>query len=87
MYVSIGHESVVKASELILIMDFNTYADSELNQQWKLTPAAEDTQYDNESHKSVVITTTGLYFSPLSSATLQKRLKFTHQNKLNDIFG
>ncbi|MGN1387421.1 MAG: extracellular matrix regulator RemB [Bacillus sp. (in: firmicutes)] len=86
MYISIGHEAVIKASELVAIIDYDIYCVSELDRQMKLTPTADDIQCDEEARKSVVITTDQMYFSPLSAATLQKRLSFTHQNKLNGMF-
>lgn len=86
MYISIGHEAVIKASELVAIIDHDVYCNCELNKQMKLTPTADDIQCDEGARKSVVITTDQMYFSPLSAATLQKRLSYTHRNKLNGMF-
>ena len=61
MYISIGHEAVIKASELVAIIDHDVYCNCELNKQMKLTPTADD-------------------------ITLQKRLSYTHRNKLNGMF-
>lgn len=79
MYVSIGHETVIKASELVVILDYDGFYKNELNKELKLMTIANGRQGDQEDIKSVVIMTEQLYFSPLSSATLQKRLNHTHQ--------
>lgn len=79
MYISIGHEAVIKASELIVILKYEGLYSCALNKELKFMPDNHDIHSDKEDIKSIVITTEQLYFSPLSSATLQKRLNHTHQ--------
>ena len=85
MYISIGQEVVIKASEFIVILDYGSFYNSELNKELKLMPIVSDIQ-NQEDIKSVVVTTEQLYFSPLSSATLQKRLNYTHHNKHDYVY-
>ena len=86
MYISIGQEAIIKASELIVIVDYDGFYNSELNKELKFMHITNDIQSNQEDIKSVVVTTEQLYFSPLSSATLQKRLNYTHHNKHNYVY-
>ena len=86
MYISIGHEAVIKASGLIVILDYESFYNSKFNKELIYLPIANGIQGDQEDIKSVVVTTDQLYFSPLSSATLQKRLNDTHQIKHNYVY-
>lgn len=86
MYINIGQEAVIKASEFIAILDYDFFYNSELNKKLKFMPIANGMQSNQEDIKSVVVTTEQFYFSPLSSATLQKRLNYTHHNKYNYVY-
>lgn len=86
MYISIGHEMVIKASELIVILEYEGFCNCALNKELKFMLGNHDIHSDKEDIKSVIITTEQLYFSPLSSATLQKRLSHTQQSKYNHVY-
>jgi len=86
MYISIGGEIVIKASELVAILDFDVYCKSVRNKNFKPRTAEINIPSGQETYKSVVITTAQMYFSSLSSSTLQKRLDSTHINKHNYVY-
>lgn len=77
---------VIKASELIVILEYEGFCNCALNEELNIMPDNSGMHSDKEDIKSVVITTEQLYFSPLSSTTLQKRLNHTHQNKYNHVY-
>ena len=81
MYISIGFDIVIKISDIVVILDYEGFYSSELNKESKFVSIASDIQCRKEGIKSVVITVDQLYFSPLSSATLQKRLNLVYNTK------
>lgn len=75
MYIHLGGETVIRSRELVAILDLSGeksedaasfFADeSQLNAVQKI---------GEEESKSLVVTTTGYYLSPVSTATLKKRM-------------
>ncbi|CAG9622873.1 extracellular matrix regulator RemB [Sutcliffiella rhizosphaerae] len=73
MYLHIGEEVMVRASKVVAIFDRRL-----LQSEWENTlPSAAKKSIKNISKhdvKSVVITDEAIYFSPLASTTLKKRM-------------
>ncbi|WP_078378431.1 extracellular matrix regulator RemB [Sutcliffiella halmapala] len=81
MYLHIGEEVMVRASNIIAILDRRLLKS---NWQSNLPTAATNTIKNISKHdvKSVVITDEIIYFSPLASTTLKKRM----DTSLEEIF-
>jgi hypothetical protein len=78
MYVHLGGERIVRASELVAIFDVSIEQSSRISRQFT-TWAAKRKNVEvigEEEPKSIVVTTQKVYYSPISSSTLKKR---THQ--------
>jgi hypothetical protein len=77
MYIHLGGDKVIRSRELIAIFDISNDKPSQLprmllthdNQEKKVERIGE------EDAKSLVVTESRLYYSPISSATLKKRSK------------
>lgn len=73
MYLHIGEDILVKTDEVIAILDKNLLNSSPTMEEF-LQKKAEVTQnLAKGSIKSIVITNTVVYYSPLASATLKRR--------------
>lgn len=75
MYVNIGEDTIIHTREIIAFFDFNGLMTSEVNQ-----PIVKDIleQLDENAAsaiKSLVVTTNGLFLSPFSPATLNRRMQ------------
>ncbi|AST93938.1 extracellular matrix regulator RemB [Sutcliffiella cohnii] len=73
MYLHIGEEIMVRASEVVAIFDKRL-----LKTEWKETLTANSLEkiknISKNNIKSIVVTTEYIYLSPLASTTLKKRL-------------
>lgn len=76
MFLHIGESRIVFKNELIGIFNIKI-KDKEDNRQFLEFASNEDDykKIDSEESKSFVVTTNGVYFSPISSNTLAKREK------------
>jgi hypothetical protein len=78
MYVHIGSEYSLSDRFIIGIFDMDTISPKQTDMIHFLAKAEEDgkAEYISEDiPKSVIVTVDRVYFSPISSATLQKRIK------------
>ncbi|REK53522.1 MAG: DUF370 domain-containing protein [Thermobacillus sp.] len=78
MYVHLGGERIVRASELVAIFDVSIEQSSRISRQFTACASKRKNVevIGEEEPKSIVITTRKVYYSPISSSTLKKR---THQ--------
>jgi hypothetical protein len=78
MYVHLGGERIVRASELVAIFDISIEQSSRISRQFTAWASKRKNVevIGEEEPKSIVVTTQKVYYSPISSSTLKKR---THQ--------
>ncbi|CAH0121884.1 extracellular matrix regulator RemB [Paenibacillus sp. CECT 9249] len=75
MYIHLGGEKVIRSSELIAIFDITIEKSSKLTKQY-LAHAHQHKHAEmigEEEAKSIVVTKSKVYYSPISSTTLKKR--------------
>jgi hypothetical protein len=75
MFIHLGGEKIIRASELIAIFDVSIEKSSKISKQF-LNEAAKEKRVEvigEEECKSLVVTKTTVYYSPISSTTLKKR--------------
>ncbi|MFB1097151.1 MULTISPECIES: extracellular matrix regulator RemB [Bacillaceae] len=71
MFISIGWNNVVRAEEVVAILEYSQAAKT-------VDPTlAENDEADHISAKSIIVTTDRIYSSPLSVQTLKKRADTT----------
>lgn len=82
MYIHIGGEKIVQASELIAIFDISIEKPSKISRQFMLNAqqAKSMENISDEDPKSIVITQDKIYYSPISSMTLKKRAQQLQTN-------
>ena len=73
MYIHIGEDVLVRARDIVAIIDKETALASEYAEERKEDLEEPVVNLAKGSYKSVVVTTEKIYFSPLSSGTLKKR--------------
>lgn len=76
MYIHLGGEKVILSSELVAIFDISIEQSSKISKQF-ISHALEQknvVRIGEEEAKSIVVTQNEVYYSPISSATLKKRL-------------
>lgn len=82
MFVHLGGEKVIRSSEIIAIFDMTIdqakISKQFLNQSVKLNKSEV---IGDEEPKSLVVTDSRIYYSPISSATLKKRAYHMTQNE------
>jgi len=78
MYVHLGGDRIVRASELVAILDISIEQSSRITRQFTAWASKRKNVevIGEEEPKSIVVTTQKVYYSPISSSTLKKR---THQ--------
>ncbi|GGN95263.1 extracellular matrix regulator RemB [Saccharibacillus kuerlensis] len=77
MYIHLGGEKIIRSTELIGIFDISIEKASRISKQF-VNAAIENKQVETigeEEAKSIVVTKSVVYYSPISSATLKKRSK------------
>lgn len=73
LYVHLGEDILVRASEIITILDKETVKSSQDIKELLEKKSQLVVQLTRGSFKSVVITESAIYYSPLASGTLKKR--------------
>jgi len=73
MFLHIGKNESVNLRKIIAIIDYEAVSGSEISQDFMVSAKNKNTI--EESPKSFVITGEGIYYSPISSVTLEKRVK------------
>ncbi len=75
IYIHLGGEKIIRSSELIGIFDVSIEKSSKISKQF-VTYAQQHKVVEyigEEDPKSIVVTKSIVYYSPISSATLKKR--------------
>jgi len=75
MFIHLGGEKIIRASELIAIFDLSIEKSSKISKQF-VSQANKDKRVEiigEEECKSLVVTQSKVYYSPISSSTLKKR--------------
>jgi extracellular matrix regulatory protein B len=75
MFIHLGGEKIIRASELIGIFDLSIEKTSKVTKQFT-SYATKDKKVEvigEEECKSLVVTLDKVYYSPISSTTLKKR--------------
>lgn len=75
MFIHLGGEKIIRASELIAIFDISIEKSSKISKQFILQAVKDKKteQIGEEDCKSLVVTKSKVYYSPISSTTLKKR--------------
>jgi hypothetical protein len=75
MYIHLGGEKIIRASELVAIFDISIEQSSKLSKQFVAdAKKRKDVEtIGEEEPKSIVVTHNRVYYSPISSSTLKKR--------------
>lgn len=78
MYIHLGGEKIIAASQIVAILDVSIEQNSKISRQF-----AEEAQKNRkaeiigeEAPKSIVVTEERVYYSPISTATLMKRTRY-----------
>lgn len=78
MYVDLGGDIVIRSRDLVAILDLSgEKAENAASFFPDEQPPGHIVKIGDEETKSLVVTRNALYFSPVSAATLQKRLRRT----------
>jgi hypothetical protein len=75
MFIHLGGEKIIRASELVAIFDLSIERNSKISKQF-ISEAVKVKKLEvigEEESKSLVITAGKAYYSPISSTTLKKR--------------
>lgn len=75
MFIHLGADKIIRASELIAIFDLSIEKSSKISKQF-IQQANKDKRTEvigEEECKSLVVTRHKVYYSPISSTTLKKR--------------
>ncbi|UJF33309.1 extracellular matrix regulator RemB [Paenibacillus hexagrammi] len=75
MFIHLGGEKIIRASELIAIFDISIEKSSKISKQF-IQFASKNKNIEKigeEECKSLVVTQSKVYYSPISSTTLKKR--------------
>jgi hypothetical protein len=75
MFIHLGSDKIIRASELIAIFDLSIEKSSKISKQF-IEQANKDKRIEvigEEECKSLVVTRNKVYYSPISSTTLKKR--------------
>lgn len=76
MYIHLGGERVIRSSELVAFFDVSIEKSSKLSKQFvaNARKVRNVEAIGEEEPKSIVVTKGKVYFSPISSTTLKKRV-------------
>lgn len=75
MFIHLGGEKIIRASELIGIFDLSVEKNSKITKQFTSQAVADKRveMIGDEESKSLVVTIDKVYYSPISPTTLKKR--------------
>ncbi|MHA0857579.1 extracellular matrix regulator RemB [Paenibacillus sp. CMAA1364] len=82
MYIHLGGEKVIRSSELIAIFDISIEKTSKISKQYVNHVKEEKVliTIGEEASKSIVVTKDAVFYSPISSSTLKKRVNVFYAN-------
>ncbi|MDP4096469.1 DUF370 domain-containing protein [Paenibacillus sp. P96] len=75
MYIHLGGDKIIRSSELVAIFDISIEKSSKISKQY-VNHAQKQKHIEmigEEEAKSIVVTKSTVYYSPISSNTLKKR--------------
>jgi extracellular matrix regulatory protein B len=78
MYIHLGGEKIIRASQLVAIFDISIEQSSKLSRQF-VAQAQKNKEVEmigEEEPKSIVVTEQKVIYSPISSSTLKKRAHY-----------
>lgn len=81
MYIHIGEEFLVRAKEIIAILDKEAAGSSEFVEEFLKRQEGNIINLSKNPHKSIVITEDKVFLSPLASGTLKKRSTLMHMQE------
>jgi hypothetical protein len=75
LYIHLGGEKIVRASEVVAIFDISIEQYSKLSKQFTdhVRQSKRAETIGDEEPKSIVVTADKVYYSPISSMTLKRR--------------
>ncbi|MFC5711652.1 extracellular matrix regulator RemB [Thalassorhabdus alkalitolerans] len=74
MFIHLGGDTVIRAKDVVAILDYETNKSSAISQQFLNAKDKKDIiEISADLQKSIVVTDDILYFSPISSLTLKRR--------------
>jgi extracellular matrix regulatory protein B len=73
MFVHIGEETMVRARDIIAILDKGSFEESDYFQEYLRMNELNTENLSKKPFKSIVITESKIFFSPLASTTLKRR--------------
>jgi predicted Ser/Thr protein kinase len=80
MYVHIGEAIMLRTSDIIAIIDKNSF-ELPKKKQIAVEQAGASTNFLDNGYKSVIVTENKFYLSPFSSGTLKKRIFENYSQK------
>jgi hypothetical protein len=84
MFIHLGGEKIIRASELIAIFDLSIEKSSKISKSF-IQHAHKERNVEmigDEECKSLVVTKSKVYYSPISSTTLKKRAHMLLANEV-----
>lgn len=81
MFIHLGGEKLIRTSELIAIFDLSIEKSSQISYRFvhETMKKRGIEKIGEEESKSLVVTSTKLYYSPISPATLKKRAQYLNE--------
>lgn len=75
MFLHLGGDYVVSNDQIVVILDYQLHSHSKITRNYIENCQEKGSCHDisEENPKSVIVTTSGIYFSQISPATLKKR--------------
>ncbi|OGX68501.1 MAG: DUF370 domain-containing protein [Paenibacillus sp. RIFOXYA1_FULL_44_5] len=82
MYIHLGGDKVIQATEIVSIFDISIEKSSKISKSFIQHATRENCSeiIGDEECKSLVVTKNKLYYSPISSSTLKKRANLLTAN-------
>jgi hypothetical protein len=77
VYIHIGGEKVIRSKEMIAIFDISIETSSKIFKSFIAQASTNKTKeiVSEEAPKSIILTVNKLYYSPISSTTIKKRVQ------------
>lgn len=77
MYIHLGGDKIIRSSELVAIFDISIEKSSKISKQYVNYALKQKhiKMIGEEEAKSMIITRNMIYYSPISSKTMEKRAK------------
>ncbi|MHC0039382.1 extracellular matrix regulator RemB [Pseudoneobacillus sp. C159] len=73
MFVHIGEETMIRAVDIVAILDKDSVEESEYFQEYLRVNEKKTENLSKKPFKSIVITNQKIFYSPIASTTLKKR--------------